>query len=460
MLPLVLSVVCAGCSLGPTYQRPDLDMPEMYRGKPDGKNDSAMNPAWWDVLRDDTLRSLIRTALTNNYDLRLAVVRMRQAEAVMVQTRAQRFPAVGYELEASRGRNAVIGNPAPSQHGAIADAFVGTLNAAWEVDLWGRLRRLNEAAYEEFLASDESRRRVDLSLVCNVAQAYYELLELDERLVIACNATNSFGQSLKIFNDRLEGGTASRLETARAEGALAAAAAVVPEVEQEIVFKENQICVLLGRNPGPIARGTSLSSQTPIPDIPVGLPSALLERRPDVRGSERLLRAANARMGVALGNFLPRISLTALYGVVSPELSALTEGKSEAWAFTANVTGPLFQGGQLYGQYQEIVQLREEAELNFRQTVLNAFREVSDALITRKKLKEKRALQERAVEAYQEAVKVATDRYLAGRASYFEVLEAQQALFPAESDLAGVRLAQWLGYIQLFKALGGGWDLD
>ncbi len=458
--PSLVLLLVAGCAIGPTYRRPAVNTPETFRGQAAAETASLADLPWWDVLKDDTLASLIRTALTNNYDVGIALARMEQARAVVVQTRAQFFPGLGYQLEASRGRNAVVGNAAPGQNGSTAGAYIGTLNIAWEIDLWGRVRRLQEAALAEYLASDEARRSVVLSLESDVAQAYFELLELDQELDIARRATDSFGESLKVFSDRLQGGVSSRLESSRAEAALAETAATIPGLERQIALKENQLCILLGSNPGPIPRKATLLRQEVPAEIPAGLPSALLERRPDVRRAEQLLRAANARIGVAMGDFLPHIGLTALFGAVSPELSTISSSSARAWALTANVTGPLFQGGRLAGRRLEVQQAWEEARLTYRQTALNAFREVADALVARGKLAEERAMLERAVSAYQEAVKVSVERYTAGRAGYFEVLEAQQQLLPAENALARTQLNQVLTVVQLYKALGGGWEED
>lgn len=455
-----LLLLATGCAIGPDYRRPALDTPDRFRGQVVAEAASLADLPWWNVLKDETLASLIRTALTNNIDLRIALTRMEQARAVVIQTHAQLLPGIGYQAEASRGRNTVIGNAAPSQNGNTAGAYVGTVNVAWELDLWGRVRRLEEAALAAYLASDEARRGVALSLESDVAQAYFELLELDQELDIARRATDSFGESLKIFSDRLQGGTVSRLETSRAEAALAETAAVIPALERQISQKENQISILLGRNPGPIPRGEKLQRQWLPPEIPAGLPSALLERRPDVRRAEQLLRAANAQIGAAMGDYLPRIDLTGLYGVVSGELSSLASGASRAWALTANVTGPLFQGGRLYGRRLEVQQAWEEAKLGYQQTALTAFQEVADALVARQKLAEERAMQEWAVSAYQEAVKVSVQRYGTGRAGYFEVLEAQQQLLPAENALARTQLNQILTVVQLYKALGGGWQQE
>jgi multidrug efflux system outer membrane protein len=275
---------------------------------------------------------------------------------------------------------------------------------------------------------------------------------------IAQNSTNSFSESLQVFDERLKGGVASKLETARAEAALATVAATIPSLERDILLKENQINVLLGRNPGPIARSSSLLKQTTPPDVPAGLPSALLERRPDVREAEQRVRSANAQVGAAVANFFPQVNLTGLGGKISSDLSKLGTGQAGVWAGEAQITGPLFQGGRMYGVYRQTQAAWEEAALSYKQSALTAFREVADALIARDKLEGIQRQQARSVEAYREAVKVSLQRYQAGRAAYYEVLEAQQQLFPAENALAQTQLDQLLAVVQLYKVLGGGWS--
>src|SRR5262249_6325476 len=276
---------------------------------------------------------------------------------------------------------------------------------------------------------------VRLTLISDVATAYFQLLELDEELEIASRTTNSFAQSVKIFSQRVEGGTASGLESSRAEAALDDAAAVLPAIRERIIVTENQLSILLGRNPGSVEHPRSLLSQV-VPDIPPGLPSELLERRPDVRQAEQLLHSANAQVGESVAEFFPKIGLTAMLGRVSPELSAFTLGGANAWGLTANAVGPLFEGGRLVGQYQQTKAARDEAVLNYRQIALAALRDVSDALISRERLGEGREQRVRQVTALETAVKLSTERYVAGKASYYEVLEAQQQLFPAELTLA------------------------
>jgi multidrug efflux system outer membrane protein len=454
-LALCVGLLISGCAVGPNYKRPTIDSPGAFR---DGQqtNASYADLAWWEVYKDETLQRLIREALTNNYDLRIAITRVEQSRALAMQARSQFVPSVTYNGTVSRGRNYLFGSGFPNNAGTVNSA-AATLNAFWEVDLWGRVRRLNESAQAQFLASEEAQHGVRLTLLGDVATAYFQLLELDQELEIATRTTNSFGESLRIFSQRVEGGTASGLQSARAEAALEDAQAALPAIRQRISATENQLCVLLGRNPTTIQRPAPLLTES-FPEIPAGMPSALLERRPDVREAEQFLRSANAQIGESVAEFFPKIGLTALVGKVSPELSGFTLGSANAWGLAAEAAGPLFQGGRLVGQYHQTKAARDEFELRYRQTILNAFREVSDALVSRLELIEIREHQAREVNALETAVKLSTQRYVAGKADYYEVLEAQQQLFPAELFLARTQRDQLLAVVTLYKTLGGGWQ--
>jgi multidrug efflux system outer membrane protein len=446
----------AGCAVGPNYKRPPIDSPAVFRGNEPATNGPLTEFTWWQVYRDEALQALIREAFTNSYDLRIAAARVAQARAAAMQARSYFFPSVGYNGIVSRGRNDLFGADFPN-NGANVSSAAATLNAFWEVDLWGRIRRLNESARAQFLASEEARRGVRLSLLSDVATAYFQLLELDQEVAIASRTTNSFAESLRIFNQRVEGGTASALESSRAEAALDDAAAAVPAIRDQISATENRLCILLGRNPGPIARPAVLLKEQ-MPPVPAGLPSALLERRPDIRQAEQLLRSANAQVGESVAEFFPQIGLTALLGKVSPELSAFTLGSANAWGVAAGATGPLFEGGRLVGQYRQAKAARGQATLQYQQIILNAFREVSDALVSGQQLTEIRERQAHEVTALETAVKLSSERYVAGKASYYEVLEAQQQLFPSQLNLARTQRDQLLAVVTLYKALGGGWQ--
>jgi len=455
-----LAALCAlllvGCAMGPAYKRPPVDSPAQFRSDTIVTNQSFADLEWWSVYKDYGLQALVDDALTNNYDLRIAITRVEQARAVAAQARAQFMPGATYNGTVNRGRNVAFGSPLPN-NGATESSAALTLNAFWELDLWGRVRRLNEAARAQFFASEEARRGVEVSLLSEVASAYFQLLESDNELEIAARATNSFSESFRIFNRRLAGGTASALETSRAEAAFEDASAALPAIRQRMANTENQLSILLGRNPGPIVRPTSLLERQIAPDVPAGLPSALLERRPDIRQTEQILRSATAQIGEAMSDFFPKIGLTALLGKASPELSAFTFGTANLWGIGAEAAGPLFQGARLVAHYQETKAARDEARLRYSQTILNAFREVSDALIARELLAEMREHQSNQVNALEQAVKLSSERYVAGKANYYEVLEAQQQLFPAQLNLARTQRDQLLAVVSLYKALGGGW---
>lgn len=449
----------AGCAVGPDYQRPAdrVLTPGGFRGETPAATNSLAQLPWRQVFHDDALQALIRTALTNNFDLRVAVTRVEQARASAAQARGQYYPQLDYAVSAGSGKNIGAGDT-PSPNGVRGSSLAAYATASWELDLWGRLRRLNESARAQYLASREARRDVQISLIALVAQNYFQLLALDRELAIARQSTNSYGASLKIFNERLHGGVASKLETASAEALMDAAAATIPDLERQVALQEDQLRRLLGQNPGGIVRGgVALDQQTP-PEVPAGLPSALLERRPDLREAEAQLRSANAQVGVAKAGFFPKLDLTALFGEVSPELSAFTSGGGAAWGLAAGLTGPLFHGGQLRAQYAQARAAREQAALQYESAVNTAFQEVADALISREKLAAARTQQARAVDACQEAVKIAMERYRLGQADYYEVLQEQQLLFPAENSLVQYQLNQLLSVVQLYRALGGGWE--
>jgi multidrug efflux system outer membrane protein len=446
----------AGCAVGPDYKRPAVNAPQNFRGDTTGLTNSLGDMPWWELFRDEALQALVRSALTNNYDVRIAAARVEQARAILAENRSVYFPQITYQGSVGDGRNVEAGTPI-RVGGPASSGFEAAGNVSWEIDLWGRIRRLNESARAQFLATAEARTNVMLTLITTVAADYFQLLALDQELQIARDTTNSFGQSLKLFSERLRGGVSSKLETAAAEAEEAAAAATIPELERQIVVQENQIRLLLGMNPGPLMRHKKLLEELLPPDVPPGLPSTLLERRPDIRQAEQLVRSANAQIGVARADFYPRFSLTALFGQVSPEVSTFTSGTANAWSVAANLAGPIFQGGRLKGQLNQARAAWEEAALQYQSVVLNALQEVSNALAAREQLARERIEQAHAVTAYEEAVQVAGERYAAGHANYYELLQEQQLLFPAENALTQTELNQLLAVVQLYRALGGGW---
>jgi outer membrane protein, multidrug efflux system len=449
-------LLLAGCAVGPNYKRPNAHPPQNFRSEEGAATNSLGDLPWWQLFKDPVLQGLIQTSLSNNYDLKVAVARVEESRALLAQARSEFYPQVNYSGAAGVEKNALGGSPFALGASATKFNYLAG-NVSWEIDLWGQIRRLSEAARADYLATEEVRRNVQISLVANVAQAYFQLLALDAELAIARDTTNSFGQSLKIFNDRLRGGVSSKLETSAAEAALASAAATIPELRRQIVFQEDQIRVLLGENPGPVERRELAMQTESLPEIPAGLPSSLLERRPDIRQAEQAMRAANARVGVAQANFFPSISLTGLLGETSLELTPFASGAVTAWNAAGNLAGPIFRGGLLKGELRQARAAWDEARFQYQSTVLNAFQEVSDALVSRQELAGERLEQNRAVAAYQEAVQVANQRYVGGQANYYELLQEQQLLFPAQNALVQTVLNQMLATVQLYKALGGGW---
>jgi multidrug efflux system outer membrane protein len=458
---LVGTALLTGCTIGPDYARPPVIQVETFRGQATAEAASLADLPWWEVFQDPILKNLIQEALQNNYDVKLAAARVEEARAQQGVSRSQFFPQIGYNFAVARSRNplAAVGVPI-AQLESTTNFFAGALNASWELDIWGRIRRANEAARANLLATADARRGVWLMLVSDVAQAYFELAALDVALQIARDSADAFQGTYNLFQDRLRFGLASKVQTARAEGALGGALASIPELKLQIVAKENQISILLGKAPGSIPRGAPMYAQPVAPAVPAGLPSTLLERRPDLRQVEQQLVRANAQVGVAKAEFLPKLNLTAVLGTASPEISAVTSGGALVWAVAAGLAGPIFQGGRILQNYRATLAEREQAVLQYQQAVITALREVADRLTALDELRAAEADQERSVKGLQDAVELATDRYRFGLASYYEVLEAQQQLFPAQQKLAQIRRDRLTSYVQLYKALGGGWSLS
>jgi multidrug efflux system outer membrane protein len=406
------------------------------------------------VFRDPVLTQLIEEALANNLDLRAIAARVEQARYAVGVTRADAMPQIGYEGSAERGRFFDVNG---NQTGNL---FFGAFQMAWEIDIWGRIRRATEASLANLYATEDVRRGLVLSLVTDVAQAYLELRELDLELEIAIRSRDSFEHTFALFERQFRGGVGNRLATSRADAAAASAAATIPDLERLIVAKENQLSILLGRPPGDIPRGNVLSEQSFPPAIPAGLPAGLLERRPDVLAAEQNIVASNALVGVAIANFLPRIGLTTLYGGQSSDLENVVKSAGSVWSIGAALTGPLFQGGRIYYDYKGRVAAWGEARLRYEQTVLNALAEVSNALVARQKLAASQIELARQIAALHESVRLSILRYTDGLSGYYEVLDAQQQLFPAELELARTRLNELVAFVQLYRALGGGWRAE
>jgi len=454
ILVAVVAASLAGCAVGPNYRRPPVAVPDQYYAeRATAEAQSLADLPWWRLFNDPLLVNLIDQALTHGFDVRIAAARVEEARARYGVARSQFFPQVDYQTGFQRTKRDQFTDPTRSTR----NAWSLEAGLSWELDLWGRIRRLNESAKAGYLATEEARRGVMLSLVSDVATAYFELRELDVELDIARRTRQAFQGTYDLFSRRLEGGAASGLETSRAEASLETVAAQIPELERAIVAKENQLNFLLGRNPQPIPRESPLPPLPPA--IPAGLPPQLLERRPDVREAEQSLVAANANVGVAVANFFPALSLTGLLGVVSPELNTLFTNSS-TWSVAAGLVGPLFHGGQLKSEYEASKAQWQQVTVQYEATVTSALGEVSTALIDRTKLAETVQERTRAVAAYEEAVRLSNIRYLSGLASYFEVLEAQQQLFPEENALAQAKRDQFLAVVRLYRSLGGGWKAE
>jgi multidrug efflux system outer membrane protein len=448
-------VLTAGCAVGPDYKPPQVAVPEQYREVqgPPAPGASVADLPWWEIFGDEALKGLIDEALRNNYDVRIAAARVEEARARAGIAKSEFFPQIGYGGGWGRG----LASKSVQPGATTQDAWSANVNFGWELDVWGRIRRLNESAKAQYLATEEARRAVLLSLVSDVASTYFTLLAFDEALVISKATVEAFQQQYDLYNRKLEAGAASAIEVSYAGAAVGQVASQVPLIERQIEATENRLNLLLGRNPGPVPRGQALAAQVMPKAVPAGLPSDLLKRRPDIQQAEQLLVAANADVGVATANFFPSISLTGLFGFVSPDLSSIfVPGKT--WSIAAGLVGPLFQGGRLRSQYEVSVARWEQAKAQYEQTVTGAFAETTTVLYAREKLEKEIAELGRTVDAYREMVRLANVRYDAGLSSYFEVLYAMQLLYPAELALVNSRQSLLVDYVNIYKALGGGWN--
>ena len=448
----VLALFLTGCTVGPKYSRPSLQTPTDFYAERQITTSSEADLAWWDLFKDPVLRRLIREALKNNYDLRTALARVEQERALAGVTRSEYFPQVGYGAS-------IFGQKDPFPLVANHTYYSYNLNAIWEMDLFGRVRRLNEAQRAVYFGSEEAKRDVRLLVLAEVAQGYFQLRALDADLEISRRTVKTFQDTLDIFQHKFEGGAASGLEVARARAALANVAAVIPDLQRQIVAQEAALNLLLGRNPGPIDRGSTLAEQFDPPDVPTGLPAQLLERRPDVREAEQNLIAANANVGVAKANFFPAISLTGVLGGISPQLSELT-ASGKAWNLAGNLAGPLFTAGRLKNEYRAALAQHAQATLAFEKTVTQAFGEVSSSLSAHQELAKAYENQLISVAAYRESVQLSNIRYDSGLASYLEIIDAEIQMYPAELSAIIYDLGRKVALVNLYRALGGSWNLN
>jgi multidrug efflux system outer membrane protein len=454
LLPLVL----AGCSLAPRYARPAVPVPATWRAPGDEAARSVAELAWWELFQDETLQGLIRIALEENKDLKIAVARVAQARAQLGVTRAAQVPEITGGAAAGRERVSERAHrPLPAAVPPEEDVFETRLDLTFELDLWGRLRSATRAARAELLASEEARRTVTITLVGDVAQAYFELRALDLELEIGRRTLASRDDFLRIVRLRVQQGVATELDVRRAEGERAATAATIAGLARRIEETENRLSTLVGRNPGAIPRGRDLTAQPLPPAIPPGLPSALLERRPDIRQAEHQLVAANARIGEARAAFFPQISLTGMFGLESVALSDLFTGPARLWRLGPAMTLPIFDAGRNRARLAAAEARTEEAILTYRRAVEQAFREVEDALVAHRQAAEVRREQEVQHAAAERGLQLARLQYLNGTATYLDVLDAQRELFAVETELARTRREQLTAVVRVYKALGGGW---
>jgi multidrug efflux system outer membrane protein len=458
---LGLACILSGCLVGPHYARPAANVPPAYRdvepalGDADLSKSSIGDLQWSEVFEDEQLKALIAEALDKNFDVRIAAQRVLEQQAQVGVTRSESFPGLsgGAAYSAVGLPSGLLGTPAsPTFHGG---GF--TASAAWNLDFWGLYRRQNEAARAQLLATEWGRRATLSSIVIQVAAAYIQMRSLDARLDITRSTLASRGESLRLVRRRESVGSTTMADVRQAEQLLYAAEAAVPDLERQIHQQENNLSLLLGRNPGPISRGKRNSEQPHPQAVPAGIPSQLLERRPDIQRAEAQLIAANARIGVARAQFFPQISLTGMGGTATNQFNLLFSSASAYWLAAANVSLPVFTGGKLKNNLKSAEAARQEMVLEYQQTIATAFRDVANALIEYRKSTENRIALEKDVAAARESVRLARLRYDNGKTSYIEVLTNDTNLFAAEFQLAGAEEPEALSLVQLYGALGGGW---
>jgi len=459
VLSVAVACALAGCMMGPDYKRPDVDTPQAYRVEVKSAAD-LINSAWWEQFEDPVLNELIKTALAENKDVRIAASRVEEFLGRYGVTRSQLFPQVATQFGAGSQRISTVTQPAlASTQSNTFDSYSLDLGMSWEIDLWGKLRRATEAARAELLATEQARQTVILSLTSGVATSYVTLIDLDRQLAIAKSTADSRGEFFRIIKLRFEGGVVSEVELNQARSDYEFALSTVPVIEKQIAQQENALSVLLGRNPGPIARDRTLDKLV-LPQVPADLPSSLLERRPDIRQSEQLMVAANARIGVAKAQFFPTISLTAILGTASSALGNLFKGASQTWSYGGTVTQPIFTGGNLISQLRVAESQQKTALLQYQKSIQTAFKEVNDSLIDQTKTREQLAAQARQVDSLRNYARLARLRYDNGFTSYLEVTDAETKLFNAELQYAQSQGQLFFALINVYKSMGGGWVVE
>jgi len=452
----LLALTLTGCAVGPNYKRPAVATPETFRGEATATPATTTfgDEKWWEAFQDPKLQALIRTALQQNYDVRIAATRILQAQAQLGITRSDQFPGAAALVSASDSRNAKskFFNAFDTSNTQLGLGF------QWNLDFWGKYRRATEAARDQLLANNWAQQEVTSSVVASVASAYFTLREQDLQIEISRRTLASDQDSLRLTQLLSDRGRTSLLDVRQAEQLVFAASGAIPSIEKQIQQQENLISILLGENPGDVTRGLELTSQPHSPEVPAGLPSSLLERRPDIREAEAQLMAMNAQIGVAKAAYFPAISLTGVGGVESIALSNLFTGPAGMWSFVGQLAQPLYTGGSLRGGVRLAQARQQQAALTYQQTIQQAFREVSDAFIAYAKDQEFRKQQELLTNSAQDASRLSDLRYRGGAASYLEVIDADTRYYSAELTLAQAQLNEMLDYVQLYRALGGGWE--
>lgn len=461
---LLTALLYAGCAVGPNYRRPSISTPSAFRAPEPvpSQEASIADLKWFEVFKDPELQNLVRTAFERNYDVRDAVARVAQARAALGITRADQYPNFGAAASVDINRLSRDGaTPIPDQLLTSQNRNFGSASLqllSFELDIWGRLRRETEAARANLLAAEETRRTVLTTLVSDVATAYLSLRELDYTLEISQRTLATREQSLDLTRTRQTGGVATLIDLRQAEQLVQTAAETIPGIQQQIGTTENRISLLLGQNPGSVSRGRSLTEQDLPPEVPAGLPSSLIERRPDIRAAEQDLIAANAEIGVARAAYFPRLTLSGVLGGASTQLLSLFSADHSTWNLHPQVTQPIFTAGRIKSGVKFAEAQRERALIQYERTIQTAFTDVSDALIAHQRVRERREKQAALVATLEDRVRLAYVRYRGGVDTQLNALDADRDLFQAQLDLANIRLQELLTVVQLYKALGGGWQ--
>ena len=443
----------AACAVGPDYKRPALDVPPKFRDAPEATQGKAFaDLQWWAVLEDPVLQSLIKDALANNYNLRIAANHVLQAREQLGIARASQVPSLSGSVEAQRQR----APPVPSDQ----TIYSGGLQLSWVLDFWGQFRRATEASRATLLATEYAQNAVRITLIANVASAYFQLRAFDQELDASTRILQTNRETLRITTLSVNGGASPITDQLQATLLVQQAQAQITQLEQAIAQTENQLSLLLGKNPGDIPRGMSLVAQPQLPEVPAGLPSQLLERRPDVCEAEQSLAAANANVGVAKAAFFPQIPLTASYGAASANLGDFLKQSANVWSVAGDVVQPIFEGGRVRSAYRLAWAQRDAAELVYRQSVQQAFADVANSLVGYQKSHALRLTLEEQTATYAETARLANDRYRGGSTSFLEVLTTQQQYVTSELQSSQAWFAELQNYVQLYQALGGGWQRE